>query len=304
MRVEASPLSVRVGDPVTLKATVSGEGSLESLKLPPLDGWKDFQLYPESASLEHSSDGIRGRCRFEKVVVPLNAEVGFLPALELAYFDPEAGAYRTLRQDPIALEVRPAQGSPASLPPIASPESSPGDREPSGPAHIKSRIGTAEAHAGPLLSRSGFLWLQALPVLAWLAACLAAARKEALAGNPAALRQRRVRALVRQGLGRLGRLSGEGDSEQFHALLLELLQEQIGLALGQPARSVTEEALEADALRLQLDPRSLEQLQELFQSCNQSRYAQAGSPGELDRLLESAREALDRLQRLPVSRSS
>ena len=297
MEVEASPLEVTVGDPVTIRVRITGRGALDGISLPSPDHWTEFREYPETSRVELAPDQLSGTCTFEKVVIPVNAEVKAIPALEWSYFDPEAGEYRTLQSESLPLDVRPGSGRAAPLPlPEQTDDPEPA---PTGLTHIKPRLGNTAASPVPLLGRPWFLWLQCLPLLAWIAGYLHMARRNLLERNPGTLRERRVRQLVRRGLAELKGLAAENRSREFHATLVHLLQEQIGSRLDLPSAAITEEVLRTREIRDHLDPHILERLNDLFMACNQSRYAPGDSESELSHMAETAAEVLSHLQSLP-----
>lgn len=52
---EAGPLSVGVGDPITLKIRIAGEGSFDTVTLPANEqGWREFKTYPPTGKLDTS----------------------------------------------------------------------------------------------------------------------------------------------------------------------------------------------------------------------------------------------------------
>lgn len=108
--VRADRSVVQRGDPITLTLTIRGDGQLDTVGLPPLDGPGgldpgQFRVLDEAASGEI----VDGAKRFEVPVRVVDESVREIPPIEYAWFDPELGAYQTARSRPIALAVRPAE---------------------------------------------------------------------------------------------------------------------------------------------------------------------------------------------------
>ncbi|MFO7904730.1 MAG: BatD family protein, partial [Pirellulaceae bacterium] len=84
--------SVRAGEPVTVTMTVRGRGNLDSVTVPTIPAGSDFQTYsPEVETRKDVSGGrIGGEKVFKQVLVPLNPEVGEIPAVTFSYFDPSS----------------------------------------------------------------------------------------------------------------------------------------------------------------------------------------------------------------------
>ena len=102
--VEASPLKVKAGDPVTLRMALSGAGNLKEVKMPVFSA-DGFKLYDPQIKDEAS------RKSLEQVIIPTDTKVAAIPAIRFSYFDTAEGAYRTIERGPFALEVAaPASG--------------------------------------------------------------------------------------------------------------------------------------------------------------------------------------------------
>ena len=187
--------------------------------------------------------GIEGVKTFEQIVTPQNTDVHELPAFSFSFFDPGAGAYRTLTEPPVQLAVHSGGTTP---PPViaATKTANPQTPAPQDILPIKEQPGTLTPSGPPLLSRPAFLAAQSLPVLAWLAAFVWRKRTDSLANNPRLRRQRHVARLVRDGLNELRRLAAENKSDEFFATLFRLLQEQLGERLDCPASSITEAVID------------------------------------------------------------
>lgn len=110
LEVAADHTVVQVGEPITLTFTLRGDGNLERIGLPPLDRPgllpEDRFRVPEGDLAGVLEDGAK---RFTAVVRVLDERQQEIPALEYAWFDPEAERYETTRSRPIALSVGAAE---------------------------------------------------------------------------------------------------------------------------------------------------------------------------------------------------
>ena len=161
---------------------------------------------------------------------------------------------------------------------------------------IKQGIGALIPNAPPLVTQPRFLALQGVPVLAWLAAFVWRKRADSLANNPRLRRQRQVARLVRDGLEDLRRLATENNADEFFATLFRLLQEQLGERLDCPASAITESVVDDRLARIGAGPAILESLRELFQLCNQARYAPARGSAELNSVVGQFEKVIGDLQ--------
>ena len=160
----------------------------------------------------------------------------------------------------------------------ATPEAAPGQSD---ILPVKQDLGALRSTGAPLLVQPVFLALQSLPVLALVAAFIWRRRADNLANNPRLRRQRVVAQLVQAGLVDLRQLAKENNSEKFFATLFRLLQEQLGERLDCPAIAITESVVDNRLIALKVPAPTLTGLRELFQLCNQARYAPVRDPQEL-----------------------
>jgi len=299
MTVTAGPTNVAVGDPITVHVQISGRGALDSLTLPNQPEWHDFKVYPPASKLETSDQlGLEGAKTFEEIVTPQNTDVRQLPQFTFSFFDPDDGNYHTLTQPSVQLAVQPAGMAPA--PAIAAAKSG-STESPSSPQDIlpvKQELGALVPVAPPIVTRPAFLALQTLPVLAWLAAVVWRKRTDHLANNPRLRRQRQVALLVRDGVNELRRLAVKNEADEFFVTLFRLLQEQLGERLDCPASSITEAVIEERLAPLGVPESALNSLRELFQFCNQARYAPVRGTAELNSVVTQLENVVGELKEL------
>jgi len=99
--------SVGVGEAVEIEATIGGTGNLATLQPPPLDVPAAFEQYDPSVTtdIHRGQDVIRGSKTFTYTLVARESGTFTLPPITVAYFDPDAEVYRTLRSRPARLRV-------------------------------------------------------------------------------------------------------------------------------------------------------------------------------------------------------
>ncbi|MFN0204768.1 MAG: BatD family protein [Planctomycetota bacterium] len=99
---EASPHDLKVGESLKVKLRIEGEGNIEFLDPPKLDGLDGFHVYGK----------IDEKKRNERFVTydlsPLSENVKQIPAISFSYFDTDGeGTYKTISTNPIPITVRP-----------------------------------------------------------------------------------------------------------------------------------------------------------------------------------------------------
>jgi hypothetical protein len=99
----------KVGEPVTLRVEISGEGNLSTMGEP---NWADSQdpnwraLPSDSSTYTELVNGrLRGSVSYERMLVPTTGGPLTVPAVEYTYFDPQTATYETLSSDPVVVNV-------------------------------------------------------------------------------------------------------------------------------------------------------------------------------------------------------
>lgn len=101
----ASPTTVRVGDPIELTLTISGEGALETLPPPDLRQQATLNEYFRVPAEELAGKEVSGMRRFTQIIRARRADVREIPPIEYVYFDPELGKYQVARSQHIPIKV-------------------------------------------------------------------------------------------------------------------------------------------------------------------------------------------------------
>jgi hypothetical protein len=217
-----------------------------------------------------------------------------LPSLTFSFFNPDDGQYHTLTEPPVALTVKAAGASP--MPTLAANKSPSEEKPPQDILPNKEKLGTLATKAVPLVAQPVFLAVQSVPVVAFLAALVWRKRTDSLANNPRLRRQRAVAQILRDGLIDLKKFAVENKSDEFFALLFRLLQEQLGERLDCPASAITENVIEEHAGLRGASKTTLDGLRELFQLCNQARYAPVRGSSELNSVAVKFEKTIGELQ--------
>jgi hypothetical protein len=290
------PTNLAVGDPVTVRVQISGRGTLDALTLPDQTALHDFKIFPPTSKVEISDRlGLEGTKTFEEIVAPQNSDVRAWPQFSYSFFNPDDGKYHTLTQPAVPLAVHSA-GATVMPTTVANKNSAPENQSPQDILPIKQNLGTLETKTFPLIAQPKFLALQSLPVIAFLAAFVWRKRADNLANNPRLRRKIAVGKLVQNGIADLQKFAEQNNSEEFFALLFRLLQEQLGERLDCPATAITENVVEENSILRGSPEITRHDLRELFQLCNQARYAPVRGTSELNSVAAQFEKVIGELQ--------
>ena len=219
-------LSVKAGDPITLKVAVSGSGNIKLVTLPKPQLPADIESYEPKISEDISRDGgiIRGKKTAEYLLIPRNAGQRVLEPMSFVYFDLDRKEYVTLRSPRFEFSIEPGKEYSGSSVSTISKE----DVRMLGEdiRFLKLSIGTLQQkdEAG---SSGWFVFGIVLPPLIFAAAWIFRKRMEKIygdmprflfetAGREASHRLKKARALLEQ-----------GNTESYHAEILKALTEYL-----------------------------------------------------------------------------
>ncbi len=124
LAVHYSDAAIKVGESKNISLIITSEGNLNPIKSLPLNAPAGVKLYDGQAQVKHDARGARliTQKTFSFSAVPLEPGVVRIPGASLAYFDPEARAYKLTTTPDITMVVT---GSPLSNPPIVETPGAP-----------------------------------------------------------------------------------------------------------------------------------------------------------------------------------
>ncbi len=108
LATQATPTSVKAGDPISLTIGVRGTGPMELVQAPPLS-----QLSSLTTDFKVSADPLAGVVQddvkvFQTTIRPRKKGISQIPAIPFSFFDPEQEEYVTVYSNPIAITVNKA----------------------------------------------------------------------------------------------------------------------------------------------------------------------------------------------------
>ncbi len=102
---EGSPGKVKIGDPVTMKLSVSGRGNFDRVNAPQIRDAAGWHPYPATGDFKSEDElQMSGTKIFEMAVIP-EVKQSAMPVFAFSYFDPSTEKYATLTSAAAPLEV-------------------------------------------------------------------------------------------------------------------------------------------------------------------------------------------------------
>lgn len=301
IETSATPLTVNVGDPVTLTVAVSGPEFPDLVELPPLqrqpDLVRDFKVPSDMAAGELSGK----RKVFTQTIRPLRADVTAVPPLLLSCFNPRTGTYETVRSAPIPLTVNPTRvmtATDAEGLAMEGPAGSTVESRAAGIAHNYEGDGVFKRQIhDPVcwaLSPAGLATLGLPPVfyLFLAAGTWVWRRKQA---DPGATLARKAGARFSRKIDRIRKTT---PSEQAAVAILEAFKTYLREKFRLHPGALTFHDAATLLSEKGAGPETLEALKSLFADGEAARFGKSAAAGQGTLLLETARNLVKTLERL------
>ncbi|RJR17253.1 MAG: protein BatD [Nitrospiraceae bacterium] len=293
--LEVSPTEVKAGDPVTLKMIISGSGNFDSVASPALKQHDGFKSYEPQGKQEGD------RKIFEQVLIPTTDTINEVPAVSFSFFNTDRGEFQTITKTGIPLKVlKSDRMEEVTILDAKENSGAPAVRERLGRdiIYIKESPGVLKQKGGYLSKDPLFLFLQALPLLAFIGAWIMQRRKERLSTDVGYARRLSAPRKARKGIREAEDFLAKNMSMEFYDAVFRTLRDYIGDRFHVPSGGLTSDSA-AEVLKdrgLQQD--MLSRLINIFRECDMARYAPS-EPGtdKMHGTLKQLKETIDYLER-------
>ncbi len=295
--VEAQPRSVPVGDPVTVRVRVEGEGNFQAVGVPALADIDGFKVYDPKQIDEEGIVGnlYAGSRTLEYILIPERVGSLRIPAVSFSYFNPSQVVYETVESVSIEIdshgEVEDAGESPFPLTRTEITQVGSDIR------HIKPDA-TELSLGGRLYSSIWFWLLQGLIPLTYLGFLVAHRHRMRLQGDAAYARRKRARSQATRRLEKAGHCLDAADGPGLYDAIDEALRAYLADSANVSEAGLTKE--ECASLAAEIcdsdDADTVAALVAVMERCEYARYARAAStPEEMRSAYDTAVQIIDTL---------
>lgn len=270
--ISADPKDIEVGDPITLKMTISGEGNFNTLTVPKQDSLGDFKVYEPEVKVENKIK------IFEQILMPKTDKLKEIPRIEFCFFNPLKGEYVNITKGPIPIKVSSSEkeqnikiveyGNQTEVSlknetigkGIAYIKTSPGEIKKIGVYLYKSKVTIFL-----LILSLGFLFLF----------LIFHAKLNRLRTDLKYARHLQAPRKARVGIKKIRRYLQEGNVKEFYNYIFKTLQEYLGNKFHLSSASITLDVIEEyfKSAEIKLDIDIINKIKEIFQDCDKSRYS-------------------------------
>lgn len=295
--VKANPDTVEEGEPVTVTATIVGQGSVDAVAPHFSTNTTGFRTYDPEITKETAVR--KGQLVGEKVLtqvwVPINESVKEIPPVSFSYFNTSKGTYETITRGPFPLKVKPAANGAKTF---QVTEARHTDR----PA---ARVRVLNQDIFPIISAhdvssfhqraylSPYLYSTAsAPVIVWLLAHLFATRRNRMRTDTAFSRKRSASKNAKKRIHEAQKALKQKDYSAYYSALSDALCTYIADQLHVPRSHVTPDTLHSLLSDSSINSDTCDALQSFLNKCDFARFASHVNDHD------KAREDIGRAQKL------
>ncbi|HLL03476.1 MAG TPA: BatD family protein [Myxococcaceae bacterium] len=299
LSVDASPTSVELGQPVTVKVILEGSGNVKNVTPPKLTVPSGFKVYDPTTTdrLSPAKSRIQGRRIQEYLVMPQRTGTFTLPALEFPYFDPRRNQYEVARTDPITITVEAGAGGAAAVGPTPTPMQDSANEQKNvltagglRPLRYQARFVTPST---PVWQRGFFLPAVLAPVGLLLGLGLLGQVRGKLFAQTEAGRNKQQAKAARKRLAEAEKLRGQGSTSAFYAEVEKALSTFLEARLRTPVVGLTRDALGEKMAAAGVEPARRSRVLFVLEACDMGRFGGGAELSERDRILDEAAAVME-----------
>lgn len=293
--VSAAPQEVAVGDPVTLKMKISGQGNIKSLNFPTFENKDAFKLYDPQIKEEENAKIL------EQVVIPKSENVSEIPVISFTFFDPGTQTYQTIPRGPFPLKVR-KQDKSEDFKVV-------GLAEPAAPGVISEAVGRdiifIKEYMGATCPRGRSLYRNPILIgtvifylIGWIVLFNIYAHTRKIQSDTAYARKLHAPRKAKKGLEIASGFLEHDRQSEFYDAVFRTLRDYLGDKFHLATGEITFSAIENLLKERHVDGEVIKNIKSVFDDCDAVRYAAAGQDKEkMKENYRKVQEIIDFLER-------
>ncbi|WP_375761148.1 BatD family protein [Corallococcus exercitus] len=301
MSLDVSQTRVELGQPITVKVILEGQGNVKNVTPPKLTGPAALKIYEPTTTdrLTPNRNRIQGRRVVEYLVMPQRTGTFTLPELRFPYFDPSRRQYETARTDPVTITVEAGAGGVSSLPSTMTPS------QVADAANEQKNVLTtgglrpvrAQAHfvgpTQPVWMRPFFIAGVLAPLGLLAGVAFIGGMRGRLATRSEAGKGRQQAKAARKRLAEAEKLKAGADAGAFYVEVEKAMVGFLEAQLGFPVGGLTREALGEKLAAAGVDAERRARVLFVLEACDLGRYGGGVEPGERRKVLATAAAVME-----------
>ena len=282
---------VKAGDPVKIRIVVGGNGNLKLIKQPEVQLPNDFDKYDAKVTdkTKLTASGLTGNMLYDVLIVPRNQGKYQLQPIELTYFVTSTNKYKTIRTNPMVLEVEKGSGKVGDVADYSQSQDKDIHFIHDGAPEI---VDTNDYFFGSTL----YTTLNALVVIIFIV-LLVVFRKQAMEmANIDAMRGKKANKVAGKRLKLAAKLMAEGKSSAFYDEVLKALWGYVADKLSIPVSQLSRENIAEKLSGRNASQADIDTFLEALDECEFERYAPGDAAGNMQKTYDKAVSAITNIE--------
>ena len=281
----------KANDPVSLRITVSGAGNLKLIKQPQVNLPKDFDKYEPKTTdkTKLTTNGTEGSITYDLLIVPRHQGHYEIPPVELTYFDTSANAYKTVKSEPLTLNV--AKGSGAG-----SVSDFSGQQDLQELSRDIRHIKTGDVNqqgVGEFFFGSVAYWISlALMTIVFISLFVIFRQRAIENANVTKRRAGKASKMAAKRLKKASRLMSDNKPGEFYDEVLRALWGYVGDKLNIPVEQLSHDNISQRLSDRLVGEETIAQFMGALDECEFERYAPGDPKGNMNKVYEKAMTAI------------
>ena len=282
-------------DPVSLRLTVSGAGNLKLVKQPQVNLPKDFDKYEPKVTdkTKLTSNGIEGSMIYDILIVPRHQGHYEIPPVELIYFDTSTNAYKTVKSEPMVLDVAKGAG-PGSVADFSGQQDL---QELSRDIRYIKTGDVKQQGFGEFFFGSTAYWVTLLIMAIVFISLFVIFRQRAIENaNVTKRRAGKANKVATKRLKKASKLMAENKSGEFYDEVLRALWGYVGDKLNMPVEQLSHDNISQRLAERNVGEETVAQFMGALDECEFERYAPGDPKGNMNKVYEKAMTAIEQIE--------
>lgn len=258
IQIEADPIIVDVGEPITITTTITGKGSFDSVHTPVFPENDDWKTY-KPATLDINKEERGQKKVFQQVIVPKKDSIEEVPALAFSFFNTKKKAYETSISKPVAIHVKENKAVHTELETAVENSVEKSDKQQAAKVATKSRLyknlvpqhletGVFHETIEPVFKKIWFIALVVCCLVLILIFAIFHIYSHFQGNNPEKELKKKQRNLIDKQFPQLETLCQNDQTDEFLHLAKDTIQKFYSLELNLPQAGITAASLEDNKL--------------------------------------------------------
>ncbi len=295
VQMEVSPRTVKAGDPVTLKTTVTGKGNFGTVSGPALEDMENFKTYKPETKHDGTSK------TFEQILIPTSDTVKEVPRAAFSFFDTSSGKYKSITKGPFPLTITKTDKkeeltimeAPQTLQKTFLTETLGKDI-----IYIKESPGKLQKRGSYLYKSPFFLALQIIPLIVFAAVITLKKRRDRLSTDISYARRLKAPRKAGKGIKEAEDYLGSNMTQEFYDSVFRTLREYLGNRFHASTGGITVEDVDPLLKGHNVEESLVESIKTILRECDMARYAPSAlGKDKMQGTLDNLRKVIDHMER-------